>query len=142
LWEGNDTVFSADVIVCLDACFTQKRRTPPRGTGRGPAFNHPDTVFLSDDEVEAMKAVVEEIRPDKEKKSDDGYEAFMEVPTSALNGCLESFAAADEKRTKASTKFFADTGLMALLCRHDQVLWLVNMTTAGERQYYALALLN
>ena len=30
---------------------------------------------------------------------------------------------------------------MALLCRHDRVLFLVNMTTAGEKQYYAFALL-
>jgi hypothetical protein len=51
------------------------------------------------------------------------------------------FKAADEKREKASTQFFSDTGLMALLCHHDRVLWLVNMTHAGERQHYALALL-
>lgn len=30
---------------------------------------------------------------------------------------------------------------MALLCRHDRPLFLVNMTSAGERQHYALALL-
>ncbi|KAJ7097513.1 hypothetical protein C8R43DRAFT_907717 [Mycena crocata] len=30
---------------------------------------------------------------------------------------------------------------MALLCRHDRVLWLVNMRTAGEKQYYVLVLL-
>ncbi|KAF8835020.1 hypothetical protein BDN67DRAFT_913721, partial [Paxillus ammoniavirescens] len=30
---------------------------------------------------------------------------------------------------------------MALLCRHDHVLWLVNLTSAGEKQHYALALL-
>ena len=30
---------------------------------------------------------------------------------------------------------------MALLCRHDRVLWLVNMVSAGERQHYAVALL-
>ncbi|EDR08571.1 uncharacterized protein LACBIDRAFT_296860 [Laccaria bicolor S238N-H82] len=65
----------------------------------------------------------------------------MKVPVSALEGCLASFIAADERRTKASTQFFADTGLMAMLCRHDHVLWLVNMTTAGERQYYALVLI-
>ncbi|KIM61409.1 hypothetical protein SCLCIDRAFT_58186, partial [Scleroderma citrinum Foug A] len=29
---------------------------------------------------------------------------------------------------------------MALLCRHDHVLWLVNMTSAGEKQHYALVL--
>jgi hypothetical protein len=65
----------------------------------------------------------------------------MKVPNSALEGCKDSFIAADERRTKASTKFFSDTGLMALLCRHDRVLWLANMTTAGESQFYSLALL-
>ena len=73
---------------------------------------------------------------------DDGFEDGMKVPTSVLDGCGTSFKAADEKREKASTQFFADTGLMALLCRHDRVLWLVNMTHAGERQHYALALLH
>ncbi|KAF8832984.1 hypothetical protein BDN67DRAFT_874954, partial [Paxillus ammoniavirescens] len=28
-----------------------------------------------------------------------------------------------------------------LLCRHDRVLWLVNMTSASEKQHYALALI-
>jgi len=30
---------------------------------------------------------------------------------------------------------------MALLCCHDRPLFLVNMTSAGERQYYVLALI-
>ncbi|EEB98567.1 hypothetical protein MPER_01902 [Moniliophthora perniciosa FA553] len=30
---------------------------------------------------------------------------------------------------------------MGLLCRHDRVLWLANMTSAGERQHYVLVLL-
>src|SRR6266511_3605273 len=42
---------------------------------------------------------------------------------------------------KASTQFFADTGLMAMLCRHDRVLFLANMTSAGEKQHYVLCLL-
>ncbi|KAG2063200.1 hypothetical protein BDR04DRAFT_1131133 [Suillus decipiens] len=61
---------------------------------------------------------------------------------SVLNGCTESFVAADEKRKKASTCFFTNTGLMALLCRHDCVLWLANLTSAGEKQHYVLALLD
>ena len=65
----------------------------------------------------------------------------MKVPVSVLNACNESFIAADEKREKASTQYFADTGLMAMLCRHDRVLWLVNMTSAGEKQHYALVLI-
>jgi hypothetical protein len=75
------------------------------------------------------------------KTSDDFFEQGMTVPTSVLDNCHESFAAADEKRKKASTTFFTDTGLMALLCHHNRVLWLVNMTSAGEKQHYALALL-
>ncbi|KIJ09104.1 hypothetical protein PAXINDRAFT_17808 [Paxillus involutus ATCC 200175] len=71
----------------------------------------------------------------------DGYENGMKIPISVLDACGDSFIAADEKREKASTRYFADTGLMAMLCRHDRMLWLVNMTSAGEKQYYALALI-
>ena len=39
-----------------------------------------------------------------------------------LDNCEASFKAADERRQKASTRFFGDTGLMALVCRHDQLL--------------------
>ncbi|KIJ04553.1 hypothetical protein PAXINDRAFT_94573, partial [Paxillus involutus ATCC 200175] len=60
---------------------------------------------------------------------------------SVLEGCGKSFTAADEKCEKTSTQFFADTGFMALVCRHDCVLWLVNMTSAGKKQHYALALI-
>ncbi|KAJ7801288.1 hypothetical protein B0H14DRAFT_3783813 [Mycena olivaceomarginata] len=30
---------------------------------------------------------------------------------------------------------------MSLLCRHDRVLWVVNMHSAGEKQFYGIALL-
>ncbi|KAG8221166.1 hypothetical protein J3R82DRAFT_2722, partial [Butyriboletus roseoflavus] len=53
----------------------------------------------------------------------------------------DSFVAADEKCKKASTCYFADTELMAMLCCHDHVLWLVNMTFAGEKQHYTLTLI-
>lgn len=71
----------------------------------------------------------------------DGMEPGMDVPTSVLNECNDSFLAADEKREKASTQHFADTGLMSLICRHDRLLFVVNMTHSGERQHYVLALL-
>lgn len=58
-----------------------------------------------------------------------------------LNECEESFTAAQERVSKASKAYYSDTGLMALLCRHDRVLYLVNVTTPGERQYYVLTLL-
>ncbi|KIJ12672.1 hypothetical protein PAXINDRAFT_14434 [Paxillus involutus ATCC 200175] len=78
------------------------------------------------------------LRPSEDE---DRVEEGMRVPALVLDGCGESFVAADEKREKASTHFFADMGLMALLCWHDCVLWLVNMTSTGEKQHYALALI-
>lgn len=92
-----------------------------------------------------MEHEVEEIRvrrPPKPKRSteDDSMEPGMSLPSSVLDDCGDSFVAADEKREKASTQFFSDTGIMAFLCRHDRCLFAVNMTHKGERQHYALAL--
>jgi hypothetical protein len=76
------------------------------------------------------------------ENTEDGYEhPDLLLPRSDLDACKASFKAADEKRAKASTNFFKDTGLMALLCRHNQVLWVVNMQTCREQQYYVIALL-
>lgn len=72
---------------------------------------------------------------------DDHLEPGMQVPSSVLNECNDSFISADEKRQKASTQLFADTALMALLCRHDRALWVVNMTSAGEKQHYVMVLI-
>ncbi|KAI6008148.1 hypothetical protein F5J12DRAFT_905259 [Pisolithus orientalis] len=97
-------------IVCLDACFT------------------PNTVFIPESDVKAMELFIGQ------------QQSLPSIPTSVLDGCGAPFQAADEKRQKASTSFFADTGLMAFLCHHDHVLWLVNMKSAEERQHYALVL--
>ncbi|KAL6297842.1 hypothetical protein BKA93DRAFT_820642 [Sparassis latifolia] len=116
-----------DVIVCIDACFTQKQRK-----GKADAHDHPRdserSVFVPEEDVKAMESFVENIHPSDGKKArcarptvldeEDSYEGDLKIPT----------------------QFFTDTGLMALLCRHDRVLWLVNMTSAGERQHYTLTL--
>lgn len=106
---------------------------------------HPDTVFIPKEEVKVMEDFINLVRSGEAVRSTgdkaDEYEGNMRVPASVLNECNDSFIAADEHRQKASTQFFADTGLMALLCRHDKVLWLMNITSAGEKQHYALALL-
>ncbi|KAG1721054.1 hypothetical protein EDB19DRAFT_1898376 [Suillus lakei] len=139
-----------DCHVCIDACFTQKRSANSRGADGLDPPNPTRSVFISDQEVAWMEAHVLACRGSlpscgtkckKPEGDEDGYEDGMHIPVSTLDACRESFLAADEKREKASTRFFADTGIMALLCRHDCVLWLVNMTSAGEKQYYALALI-
>ncbi|KAG1812684.1 hypothetical protein EV424DRAFT_1473565 [Suillus variegatus] len=147
--HGPDAHSIPDVIVCIDACFTQKCSTNPRGGSSIDPPNPTPTFFLSNDDVKAMEDFVKSCRRERRRMrvsrvegEEDCYEEGMCVPVSVLNGCGESFVAADKKREKASTRFFTDTGLMALLCRHDRVLWLANLTSAGEKQHYALALLD
>ncbi|KAH9912541.1 uncharacterized protein B0H18DRAFT_1088385 [Fomitopsis serialis] len=139
------TLCSPDVIVCLDVCFTQKCCKGKAGT-RDPPRAHPDTVFVPEEEVKTMEDIVECTRRGGgqgvplSSEGDDIVEGDLKLPNSVLDGCNDLFTAADEHRQKASTQFFADTGLMAMLCWHNQVLWLVNMTSAGEKQHYALVL--
>ena len=106
-------------------------------------------------QVKAMEEYIESVRPPTWKSvrkkgrsqepvsaRDGGFDRpELKVPRLVLNACQESFTAADEARTKSSIKFFDSTALMALICRHDRVLWLVNMTSAGEKQVYPLVLL-
>jgi hypothetical protein len=117
---------------------------------RDPWHEHPATVFLSEAEVNMTEELVNAQKQPQQgapsqsggnMESEDKLEKGMHVPNSVLDACEASFVAADEKREKASTQFFSDTGIMALLCRHDRVLWLANMTSSGERRYYAIALL-
>ncbi|KAG6821973.1 hypothetical protein H0H92_015860, partial [Tricholoma furcatifolium] len=51
----------------------------------------------------------------KSTPQDDHYEGSLRVPKSVLDGCESGFTAADSRRQKASTQFFDDTALMALL---------------------------
>ncbi|KAJ7219844.1 hypothetical protein C8J57DRAFT_1095127 [Mycena rebaudengoi] len=144
----HDPALLADVMVCTDACFTQKKKKTPRD----PPKTHPTTRFVPEVQAVAMERYIDAVRTKKRQKKprvtvmevddeEDSYEPHMNLPRSVLDACESSFKAADEKREKASTQFFEDTGVMALLCRHDRVLWLVNMHSAGEKQFNVLVLL-
>ncbi|KAF9510272.1 hypothetical protein BS47DRAFT_1300358, partial [Hydnum rufescens UP504] len=73
---------------------------------------------------------------------DDTVEPGLHAPNSTYDACRQSFIAADEDRVKASTQYFEDTGVIALLCRHDIPLAVASMWTAGEKQFYVFALLD
>ncbi|KAF9503781.1 hypothetical protein BS47DRAFT_1369276 [Hydnum rufescens UP504] len=126
-----------------------------------PEIFSPRMVELSQVELDMMEARVNELRPTtktcvnlgRKRKAtemteddravpgeDDAVEPGMNVPNSVLDMCGDSFIAADGDHIKASTQQFDDTGLMALLCRHDIALYVANMRTAGEKQFYAFAL--
>ena len=125
---------SPQVIVCIDANFAQRRRHSRHPDPEDP---HPDSHFLTVKEVDTMRQVVERARP-SEARAGTGTAA---LPDDTLDDCEKAFIAAQSHIAKTNNVIFADTALMALLCRHDRPLFLVNMTSAGERQYYALALI-
>ncbi|KAG6807338.1 hypothetical protein H0H92_007961, partial [Tricholoma furcatifolium] len=144
-----------DAIVCIDACFTQKhtQQIPD------PPLAHPRSVFIPEEHIQSTARYVDSLRlskteshsPQKKKQKvhvpaeeDDNYEhsihGTLRVPKSVLDGCEDSFTTADSRRVKASTQFFDETALMAILCRHDVVLFIASMRSAGEKQHYAIAL--
>ncbi|KAF7322194.1 hypothetical protein MKEN_00743900 [Mycena kentingensis (nom. inval.)] len=138
-----------DVSVCIDACFTQKIQAL-FGRNFDPARVHAYSVFIERELARVYEEYVEGARSaggNKSKKArldpdeeDDSYIGNMRVPESTLHGCSDSFRAADEKKGKASSRFFSNTGLMCMVCRHDNVLFMVSMTSVGEKQHYALLL--
>ncbi|KAF9233660.1 hypothetical protein BU15DRAFT_90255 [Melanogaster broomeanus] len=119
-WSRGSCSDEPDCIVCLDACFTQKCTHNPRNRATEDYENPTDTVFVSVCEVEAMEDLVEQKRKlhgKKRRGMRDGeglgeYEEGMRVPVSVLDGCGESFIAADEKHQKAKKQHYA----LALLC--------------------------
>ena len=51
-----------DVIVCVDACFTQKCRKS-QGKAWAPPCEHCETIFIDADGVAAMEDFVETVQP-------------------------------------------------------------------------------
>jgi hypothetical protein len=158
------------LIVCLDANFQLKRNKDKdrRKEFKGmpgsldPKVVFPQTVFLSEAQIREWEERVESVRPSRpktghkrkasqmEETEDDlmgggppgTIEPGMVLPNATYDACRDSFIAADGDRIKASSVYFDSTGVMALLCRHDIPLALANLKTAGEKQFYAFALIS
>ena len=131
---------SAHAIVCLDANFSQRRR---HSKYQDPTLVHPDTYWISPEDVKKMEVQVEAARTGTKREVANNTPTPMgmpDIPDEVYDDCQKTFIAA-QNINKASNKAFADTAIMALVCRHDCPLLLVNMTSPGERQHYALALL-
>ncbi|KAG6906734.1 hypothetical protein DXG01_012400 [Tephrocybe rancida] len=133
-----------DTIMCVDACFTQKRNCH----SRDPPRTHPRTIFIPEADAEVMEKYVQFIRSKKvlrikkpNTEEPDHFKGSLHVPKSVLDGCEASFTAADSCHDKVSMQFFDDTALMVLLYRHDVVLFIANMRSAGEKQHYVMVIL-
>jgi len=158
----------AQLIVCIDGNFQIKRiRDKDRRAGHegetgthDPPIISPSTIILSREYLEHWERRILAMRPVRPSRSgqkrkvnetteddaadpqeDDRVEAGLRAPNSTYDACQQSFIAADEDRIKASTKYFEDTGMMAMLCRHDAPIALASLWTAGEKQFYVFALI-
>ena len=127
-------VFSrgGDIHVAIDATFSQRHNV---AAGESPWFYEPK-YFVPKEMVDVMDAriVAARSRPPRSYQS--------QVPESALDECEKSYEAADEKKEKTHGTKFDDTGLMALVCRHDIVIFLANIDTPGEQQKFGITLID
>ena len=103
---------------------------------------------MSPDEVAAAQQFTEQAMGKKkgpsthdEAMDPDATLPGLSLPEHIYSGCEKRFFAADEDNKKAEASVFSDTGLMAMVCRHDRVLFMANLRESGEKRYYALALL-
>ncbi|KAE9405467.1 hypothetical protein BT96DRAFT_988503 [Gymnopus androsaceus JB14] len=120
LWSRCPACFGGkceDILVQIDACYTQKHSSK---AGRDPHRIHPNTFFIPKAEVQAWKQLKVNEDSDKTNHFEKG---------------------ADDTRIKGSTQFFDVTANMTLLCCHDHALFTVNINTAGEGQHFVLATL-
>jgi len=54
------------------------------------------------------------------------------MPDEAIDQCETLYEATDDKKQKMSMDNFDDTGVMALICRHDIPLFFTNIETPGK----------
>ncbi|KAG2104684.1 uncharacterized protein F5147DRAFT_551385, partial [Suillus discolor] len=106
-----------------------------RSAGDCPHFYEP-SYFLPKMYVDQVGS-----RIDKKRKRSATTQTPSIIPNEAIDQCESSYEAADGKKQKAAMDSFDDTGLMALICRHDIPLFFANIDTPGEQQKYAVALL-
>jgi hypothetical protein len=121
-----DISISAQAIVCINTNFAQRRHhlhCP------NPVDPHPNTHFLLKCDVESMKQAVEHIRPSDSNANTKSQATLLD---DTLDNCKKVFTAAQGHIAKSSNTIFVDTALMALLCHHNSLLFLVNMTSPGE----------
>ncbi|KAL1698337.1 hypothetical protein EV121DRAFT_218336 [Schizophyllum commune] len=144
--SSTDGISMPDIIVCLDACYTQKHN---RTAYRDEELPNSDAVLVSEDVVDAIERHVNSIRPPASKRpkastaesEDDQIVQGLKVANSTLATCEKSFKAANGAVVKASREKHDVVSVMALVCRHDVALFVANMTTPGEQQFYAFALI-
>jgi len=115
----------------MDGNFHHRHRRP---VGDCPPFYDP-IYFLPKLQVDDVGQRINMARKQPARQCN------MAVPDEAVDRCEDSYEAADGKKQKAAIDSFDDTGIMALICRHDIPLFFANIDTAGEQQKYSITLI-
>lgn len=115
----------ADFVVSTDGNFSQRHMA---SAGDCPKFYEP-SYFLPKEFVDNVGARIDAARPKRRRGP-------VLVPDEAVDQCESGHIAGKGTNTKQ----FDDGGVMALICRHDIPLFLVNIDTPGEQQKYPVAL--
>ncbi|KAG2092828.1 uncharacterized protein F5147DRAFT_821605 [Suillus discolor] len=129
---GQDLSEGGDIHVATDGNFHHWHR---RSAGDSPHF-YDTSYFLPKAQVDTI-----DHRILRSRKSPPRLHKSL-VPHDAIDKCENSYEAADGKKQKSSMDSFDDTGVMALICRHDIPLFFANIDTPGEQQKYAVALID
>ncbi|KIK12772.1 hypothetical protein PISMIDRAFT_120278, partial [Pisolithus microcarpus 441] len=128
---GRPLAGGGDIHVATDGNFHHRHR---RLAGDCPTFYDP-VYFISKAQVDAVRRRIERARKRQPRKHK------APVPDEAIDQCQTSYEAADAKKKKVAMDSFDDTGLMALICRHDIPLFFANIDTPGKQQKYSIALI-
>ena len=120
-----------DIHVAMDGNFHHRHR---HSAGDCPHFYDP-VYFLLKSQVDDVGRQIDTAckRPPQQCNT--------AVPDEAVDQCKSSYEAADGKKQKVAIDSFDDTGVMALICRHDIPLFFANINTPGEQQKYSVALI-
>ncbi|KAG6807241.1 hypothetical protein H0H93_001813, partial [Arthromyces matolae] len=121
-----------DIHVCIDGNFNHLHL---QSAGTSPPFYDP-AFIIPKEFVDKVGSDMEKIRSSRKPRARKAV-----VPDEAINECESSHTAGKGSNVKTNMDRFDDTGLMALVCRHDIPLFLANIDTPGEQQKYAIALL-
>ncbi|KAH9816158.1 hypothetical protein DFH28DRAFT_1160735 [Melampsora americana] len=114
-----------DYHVCLDANFQQRRHAS------------------ASDEYEELGGIASDLFLPQDRV-DEWAEKLDRSPNRAeaeLDRCTTQHKAANDQRTGNTWRAAAETGVMGMGCRHDNLLALISINT-GERAYYAMALID
>ena len=101
--------------------------------GDCPPIDFDEQFFVPVVFVQAVNTAIEQAR------GRPAREVALLLHDAVYKHCAHPHAAASGyKKTKGET--FDDNGLMALVCRHDIVIYMCNIVTAGEQSVHPIAL--